>query len=100
VHGPDETEIRVLGSLIEKQRATPDSYPLSLNALRLATNQATGREPVVDYDDAVIRDAIARLFDAAGRAWQAVPAAAPRSTAISLTTRCHSAAPSSRCSPC
>ncbi|HEX4035857.1 MAG TPA: YceH family protein [Solirubrobacteraceae bacterium] len=59
--GPDPAEIRVLGALIEKQRATPDSYPLSLNALRLATNQATGREPVVDYDESLIRDAVARL---------------------------------------
>jgi len=61
VIGPDEAEIRVLGALIEKQRATPDSYPLSLNSLRLATNQATGREPVVDYDESLIRDAVARL---------------------------------------
>jgi hypothetical protein len=58
---PDAAELRVLGALIEKQRTTPDSYPLSLNALRLATNQATGREPVVDYDEETIRDAVARL---------------------------------------
>jgi hypothetical protein len=58
---PDAAELRVLGALIEKQRATPDAYPLSLNALRLACNQATGREPVVDYDEAVVREAIARL---------------------------------------
>lgn len=51
----------MLGALIEKQRTTPDAYPLSLNALRLATNQTTGRDPVVDFDDATIRDAIARL---------------------------------------
>jgi len=54
-------EVRVLGSLIEKQRTTPDAYPLSLNALRLACNQATNRDPVVDYDDAVLRDALHRL---------------------------------------
>jgi hypothetical protein len=58
---PDAAELRVLGALIEKQRSTPDAYPLSLNALRLATNQATGREPVVDYDEETIREAIARL---------------------------------------
>lgn len=57
----DPVEIRVLGSLIEKQRTTPDQYPLSLNALRLACNQATNREPVVDYDDATIKAAIERL---------------------------------------
>ncbi len=54
-------EMRVLGSLIEKQRTTPDAYPLTLNALRLACNQATNRDPVVDYDDATIRAAIERL---------------------------------------
>lgn len=58
---PDAAELRVLGALIEKQRTTPDAYPLSLNALRLATNQSTGRDPVVDYDEDVIRDAVARL---------------------------------------
>jgi uncharacterized protein len=51
-------EIRVLGCLLEKQRTTPDAYPLTLNALRLACNQATNREPVVDYDEATVRDAI------------------------------------------
>jgi uncharacterized protein len=54
-------EARVLGSLLEKQRTTPDAYPLSLNALRLAANQSTNRDPVVDYDDAVIREALHRL---------------------------------------
>lgn len=54
-------EIRVLGCLLEKQRTTPDQYPLSLNALRLACNQSTNREPVVQYDEAVIRDALHRL---------------------------------------
>jgi uncharacterized protein len=54
-------EIRVLGCLLEKQHTTPDQYPLSLNALRLACNQSTNREPVVDYDDAVVRDALHRL---------------------------------------
>lgn len=57
----DPVEIRVLGSLIEKQRTTPDQYPLSLNGLRLACNQATNREPVVDYDEATIRAAIDKL---------------------------------------
>jgi uncharacterized protein YceH (UPF0502 family) len=56
-----ETEVRVLGALLEKQRTTPDAYPLSLNALRAATNQSTNRDPVVDYDEATIRDALHRL---------------------------------------
>jgi len=58
---PDAAELRVLGALIEKQRTTPDAYPLSLNALRLACNQSTNRDPVVEYDDALIRDALHRL---------------------------------------
>jgi hypothetical protein len=55
------TEIRVLGCLLEKQRTTPDAYPLTLNALRAACNQSTSRDPIVDYDDDVIRDALRRL---------------------------------------
>jgi hypothetical protein len=58
---PDAVEIRVLGCLIEKQRATPDAYPLSLNALRLACNQSTNRSPVVEYDEATIRHALGKL---------------------------------------
>jgi uncharacterized protein len=54
-------EIRVLGCLLEKQRTTPEAYPLSLNALRLACNQSTNRDPVVDYDEPTIRDALHRL---------------------------------------
>jgi uncharacterized protein YceH (UPF0502 family) len=54
-------ELRVLGSLLEKQRTTPDTYPLTLNALRAACNQSTNRDPVVDYDEEMIRDALARL---------------------------------------
>jgi uncharacterized protein YceH (UPF0502 family) len=54
-------EIRVLGSLLEKQRTTPDAYPLTLNGLRLACNQSTNRDPVVDYDEGQIRDALDRL---------------------------------------
>ena len=57
----DPVEIRVLGCLIEKQRTTPESYPLSLNALRLACNQSTNRDPVVDYDEPTIREALNRL---------------------------------------
>ena len=57
----DAVEIRVLGCLIEKQRTTPDQYPLSLNALRLACNQSTNREPVVDYDERTIKAALDRM---------------------------------------
>ena len=58
---PDAVEIRVIGCLLEKQRTTPDNYPLSLNALRLACNQATNRDPVVDYDETTIRRALGDL---------------------------------------
>jgi hypothetical protein len=54
-------EQRVLGALIEKRWTTPDAYPLSLNALRLACNQATSRDPVTDYDEATVREAAQRL---------------------------------------
>ena len=58
---PDAVELRVVGCLVEKQRTTPDAYPLSLNALRLACNQSTNRDPVVDYDEATVSDALRRL---------------------------------------
>jgi uncharacterized protein len=58
---PDAVEIRVVGCLVEKQRTTPDAYPLSLNALRLACNQSTNRDPVVDYDEATVSEALRRL---------------------------------------
>jgi uncharacterized protein YceH (UPF0502 family) len=57
----DPVEVRILGCLIEKQRTTPDTYPLSLNSLRLACNQTTNRDPVVQYDEQVIREALHRL---------------------------------------
>ena len=63
---PDAVEIRVVGCLVEKQRTTPDAYPLSLNALRLACNQATNRDPVVDYDEETVSAALRRL---AQRGW-------------------------------
>jgi len=57
----DQAEIRVLGSLLEKERATPDAYPLSLNSLRLACNQATNRDPVVAYEEPDVLAALGRL---------------------------------------
>jgi uncharacterized protein YceH (UPF0502 family) len=58
---PNAVEIRVVGCLVEKQRTTPDAYPLSLNALRLACNQSTNRDPVVSYDEATVVEALRRL---------------------------------------
>jgi uncharacterized protein YceH (UPF0502 family) len=60
-HDLSDPEVRVLGCLLEKQRMTPDAYPLTLNALRAACNQATNRDPVVEYDESILRDALARL---------------------------------------
>jgi hypothetical protein len=54
-------EQRVLGCLIEKRMTTPDQYPLSLNALRLACNQSTNRDPIVSYEESVVREAAQRL---------------------------------------
>src|SRR5436190_14436116 len=54
-------EQRVLGCMIEKRWTTPDQYPLSLNALRLACNQSTNRDPVTRYDEHTVREAAQRL---------------------------------------
>ncbi len=50
-----------MACLVEKQRTTPDQYPLTLNSLRLACNQSTNRDPVVDYDEGTVRSALDRL---------------------------------------
>ena len=47
-------EIRVLASLMEKSKTTPDYYPMTLNALTLACNQKSSRKPVVDYDEETV----------------------------------------------
>ncbi|HEX2234628.1 MAG TPA: YceH family protein [Thermoleophilaceae bacterium] len=64
--GPDDIEIRAVACLVEKQRTTPDAYPLTLNSLRLACNQSTNRDPVVDYDESTVRAAANRLTE---RGW-------------------------------
>jgi uncharacterized protein YceH (UPF0502 family) len=56
-----EPQQRVLGCLIEKRFTTPDQYPLTLNALRLACNQSTNRDPIVNYDEETVRAAAQRL---------------------------------------
>lgn len=50
----DPVEARILGALIEKQMATPDYYPLTLNALVAACNQKTNRDPVMALDEAAV----------------------------------------------
>lgn len=65
-HRLDPVELRVLGCLLEKQRTTPDQYPLSLNALRLACNQTSSRDPVMNLDEDAVREAVRSL---AGAGW-------------------------------
>jgi uncharacterized protein len=57
----DAAEVRVLGAMLEKEIATPDYYPLSLNALVNACNQKSNRDPVVSYDDGTVEDALLTL---------------------------------------
>ena len=59
----DAEEQRVLGSLLEKQRTVPDTYPLSLNALRTACNQSSSRDPATDYDENTVEQVGRRLKD-------------------------------------
>ena len=54
-------EARVLGALLEKEAATPEYYPLTLNALRNACNQTSSRQPVVSYDDTTVEGALTSL---------------------------------------
>jgi uncharacterized protein len=63
-HRLNVVELRVLGCLLEKQRTTPDQYPLSLNALRLACNQTTSRDPVMNLAEDEVRDAVRSLSGA------------------------------------
>lgn len=58
------TDVRVLGCLIEKELTTPEQYPLTTNSLRLACNQKTNREPVVDFSESVVDQAMLRLRQA------------------------------------
>ena len=57
----DATEVRVLGSLAEKQMATPEYYPLTLNALVAACNQKSNREPVMELTESEVQHALDRL---------------------------------------
>ena len=59
----NETETRILASLVEKQLTTPEYYPLTLNALVNACNQKSNREPVVSYDEKTVTDTLERLRD-------------------------------------
>lgn len=54
-------ETRVIGCLMEKERTTPDQYPLSLNALTNACNQKSSREPVLDLDETIVQETLDEL---------------------------------------
>src|SRR4051794_12674372 len=65
---PDDLDLsavdqRVLGSLLEKQRTVPASYPMTLNALQTACNQTSSRDPVVDYDQTLLQETLRSLKD-------------------------------------
>jgi uncharacterized protein len=60
-----EIEVRVLGCLVEKEIATPEYYPLSVNALLNACNQKSNREPVLTLDEDAVRQALRSLSDQA-----------------------------------
>ncbi|MGN8068743.1 YceH family protein [Mucilaginibacter sp. 22184] len=55
------TELRVLGSLMEKSKTTPDYYPMTLNGLTAACNQKTSRKPVVNYDEGTVTETLNTL---------------------------------------
>ena len=57
----NDVEVRVLGSLIEKELTTPDNYPLSLNALTNACNQTSNRDPIAHYEESTVARAIETL---------------------------------------
>ena len=57
----DAVDQRVLGSLLEKQRTVPASYPMTLNALQTACNQSSSRDPVVDYDQSLLTETLRSL---------------------------------------
>jgi hypothetical protein len=54
-------EVRVLGALLEKDQTTPEYYPLTLNALVNACNQKSSREPIVNYGEEIVTEALASL---------------------------------------
>jgi len=58
-----ETEVRVLGSLVEKQLTTPEYYPMTLNALVAACNQKSNRDPVVSFDESTVTATLDSLRD-------------------------------------
>ena len=81
-------EARVIGCLIEKQIATPDQYPLSLNALINACNQKSNRDPVLDLEEREVQAVVDGAHAASSSCWRSpASAAAYRSTTSCSATR-------------
>ena len=59
-----QPQIRILGVLVEKERTTPDDYPLTANSIMRGANQTTSRDPIVSYDNSLIETELAELKDA------------------------------------
>ena len=85
----DPIEQRVIGSLLEKERTVPDTYPMTLNGLRTACNQTSGRDPVLGLDEHEVQAALDRLRPRRPHPRACTRATAPgsRSTAR-CSTRC------------
>lgn len=73
----DTVEIRILGGLMEKQQATPEYYPMTVNSLVAACNQKSNREPVTEYTEPEVRAALDRLQDSK-LVWQILGSRVPR----------------------
>ena len=75
----DAIEVRVLGCLLEKEQATPDYYPMTVNAVLQACNQKTNRHPVMELTPPEVQDALDRLFNEDVFAWRSCAPAGPPS---------------------
>ena len=94
-------EARVVACLVEKEATVPDSYPLTLNALRLACNQTSNRDPVVAYDDRTVESVLLSLKSMGLVRFVHPSHGGGRSaTATSPTSGGTFPRPSSACSPC
>ena len=81
-------ETRILGCLLEKERTTPENYPLSLHGLTAACNQSTNREPVVSYDERTVEAGLTALREKKLAAiWSRIACKSPAPFVGSLQSR-------------
>lgn len=92
----DNTECRVLGALIEKDLATPEYYPLTLNSLGAACNQKSNRDPVMSFDETTVRGTVQRLVTKHLARPQFVPGSRTEKYGHTLRGELSAAAPFSR----